>query len=417
MANEDRDPTKKGPTGRGESMSNGDSTPSSAKPAGTGGSKSYSRPTRDSNAAPRSSGGGNAPQRSSQSRPHSSSSRPQSSSAPSRPQSSGASSRQESSRGSGDASRGKSSGYQGRPDRSGSDRGAPRRDNDSKSQGAFRGKGAPQRDGDDRPPRNEGLVRKAPVAPDIPDEVTFDQLDKGARARLRTLSKDNAEDVGRHLIMAGRLLDIDPERAYQHAQVAVARGGRVDIVREAAALTAYASGRYADALREFRTVRRLNGSSEHLALMADCERGLGRPERAVALAQEPEAKSLDAAAAVELQIVVAGARMDMGNGDAALMTLSRIVTKDPSAVARIAEAKAVVLRSLGRDAEADALEASLPSTSGDEPTWADEVFLYDTEELPEPVVLPEPEELPAPAPLAADASAANETSTPEDKND
>lgn len=228
-------------------------------------------------------------------------------------------------------------------------------------------------------------MRKAPVAPDIPDEVTFDLLDKVARGSLRTLSKDNAEDVGRHLVMAGRLIDIDPERAYQHAQVAVARGGRVDIVREAAALTAYASGRYADALREFRTVRRLNGSSEHLPLMADCERGLGRPERAIALAQEPEAKSLDAATAVELQIVVSGARMDMGDHEAALITLDRVRTTDKETQSRVAVAKVEVLRALGRVDEADVLEAQLPAEGDDEPTWADEVFLYDTEELPEPV--------------------------------
>ncbi|WP_236685823.1 hypothetical protein [Demequina oxidasica] len=228
-------------------------------------------------------------------------------------------------------------------------------------------------------------MRKAPIAPDIPDEITFDLLDKTARASLRTLSKDNAEDVGRHLVMAGRLIDIDPERAYQHAQVAVARGGRVDICREAAALTAYATGRYADALREFRTVRRLNGSSEHLPLMADCERGLGRPERAIALAQEPEAKKLSAEASVELQIVIAGARMDMGNAEAALMTLARISTKDSQARVRISEAKVAVLRALDRNTEADELEATLPAEGADEPTWADEVYLYDTEELPEPV--------------------------------
>src|SRR5690606_13274316 len=145
--------------------------------------------------------------------------------------------------------------------------------------------------------------------------------DKTARARLRTLSKDNAEDVGRHLVMAGQLLDTDPELAYRYAQVALARGGRVDIVREAAAVTAYATGRYDEPLREFRTVRRLNGSSEHLALMADCERGLGRPARALALAAEPEAASLDRYSAAELQIVVAGARADLGDLEAALVTL------------------------------------------------------------------------------------------------
>jgi tetratricopeptide (TPR) repeat protein len=230
-----------------------------------------------------------------------------------------------------------------------------------------------------------GRVGPELEVPDIPDEVTFDQLDQTARARLRTLSKDNAEDVGRHLVMAGKLLDIDPERAYKHAQVASARGGRVDIVREAAALTAYATGRFAEALKEFRTVRRLSGSGEHLALMADCERGLGRPERAIALAHDSDAATLDPAAQAELQIVIAGARMDMKDPEAAMLVLTRVHSKDPAILARIDEAKIDVLLALGRDDEAQSILQSLPASAAEpEETWADEVWLYDTEELPPP---------------------------------
>ena len=129
--------------------------------------------------------------------------------------------------------------------------------------------------------------------------------------------------------------------------MAAARGGRVDVVREAAAVTAYATGRYAEALREFRTVRRLSGSSEHLPLMADCERGLGRPERAIALSQEPEASTLDATGRIELAIVIAGARSDMGDNDAALVSLKRLTTSEPELRARIDEATAGILRSTG----------------------------------------------------------------------
>lgn len=230
----------------------------------------------------------------------------------------------------------------------------------------------------ERPDRPERKV--AIDAPEIPEEIEYGQLDKQVRSRLRTLSKENAEDVGRHLIMAGLLIDSDPELAYKHAQVAAARGGRVDVVREAAALTAYATGRYADALRELRTVRRLNGSSEHLALMADCERGLGRPERAIALSQDPAASSLDPVSAVELAIVVAGARVDMGDPEAALVILSRLNPRDGDQEARIAEAKAGVLRALGRDDEAAALEATVPA-----PVAAaedEDVIVYDTFEDP-----------------------------------
>jgi hypothetical protein len=199
--------------------------------------------------------------------------------------------------------------------------------------------------------------------PDIPDDVEFGMLDRDVRGRLRTLSKDNAGIVGRHLVMTGRLLDQDPELAYEHAQAAVRHGGRVDVVREAAGLAAYRTGRFAEALRELRTVRRLNGSSEHLAVMADCERGLGRPERALTLAASPEAEQLDTEARVELAMVVSGARLDMGDPDAAIAALAGLGTGPVKTLlaARVAQARADALRAAGRTDEADATEAAVPA--------------------------------------------------------
>ena len=49
-----------------------------------------------------------------------------------------------------------------------------------------------------------------------------------------------------------------------------------------------------------------------LPLIADCERGVGRPERAIELARSPEAAQLTGDDADELRIVVAGARSDLG---------------------------------------------------------------------------------------------------------
>ncbi|MFV2142671.1 MULTISPECIES: tetratricopeptide repeat protein [Isoptericola] len=190
--------------------------------------------------------------------------------------------------------------------------------------------------------------------PEIPEGVDARQLSKDARARLRGLSKDNADGVGAHLVMAGRLLDTDPEQAYLHAQAAVRRAGRIDVVREAAGIAAYRTGRYAEALRELRTVRRLNGSSEHLPLMADAERGLGRPERAIALAQSEEAATLDSEARTELAIVVSGARSDLGDHDAALTVLDRIPAPERQGDLglRVLQAQAVALEAAGRDDEA-----------------------------------------------------------------
>jgi hypothetical protein len=207
------------------------------------------------------------------------------------------------------------------------------------------------------------------------------ELDKDARGRLRTLSKDNADDVARHLVMAGRLIDDDPELAYRHAQVALARGGRVDIVREAAAITAYATGRFAEALREFRTVVRLNGTTEHLPLMADCERGLGRPARVLELAASPEAASLVGDPKFEMQIVVAGARADMGEYDAALHALDSITGAGQEMAQRVAEARAQIVEALepGEPKDGQYLESSADVAD----LLDDEVIVYDLEDEPD----------------------------------
>ncbi|WP_231495911.1 hypothetical protein [Cellulomonas sp. HZM] len=182
------------------------------------------------------------------------------------------------------------------------------------------------------------------------------------------------------------MLDVDPELAYEHAQAAVRRGGRVDVVREAAGIAAYRTGRYAEALRELRTVRRLNGSSEHLPVMADCERGLGRPERAIVLSQEPEARTLDADGQVELAIVVSGARLDLGENEAAVATLATPAVRAARGVlaVRVAQARASALEAVGRDDEAVAelarfSQAELDAADGvvDED---DDIVVFDLDE-------------------------------------
>jgi hypothetical protein len=199
---------------------------------------------------------------------------------------------------------------------------------------------------------------------------------------LRTLSKDNADGVARHLVMAGRLLDSEPELALAHALEAVRRAGRVDVVREAAGIAAYRSGRYADALRELRAARRLNGSDQHVPLMVDCERGLGRPERALAVAQEHQG-TLTPDAEIELAIVVSGARMDLGQPDAALAALGTTVVRSATGTAawRAAEARVVVLEALDRHPEARELAAALavdPAAPGADD--GEEIVVVDLEE-------------------------------------
>ncbi|MCC3274257.1 hypothetical protein LJ753_00010 [Arthrobacter sp. zg-Y20] len=156
--------------------------------------------------------------------------------------------------------------------------------------------------------------------------------------------------------MAGRLIDDEPELAFQHALAASRRGGRMAVVREAVGLTAYAAEHFGEALREFRTYRRISGSNAYLPMMADCERGLGHPERALDLVRSEDAKDLDVAGQVELAIVASGARMDMEQFEAAVTALeipqldrNRAFSYSP----RLFRAYADALELVGRNDEAE----------------------------------------------------------------
>jgi len=210
------------------------------------------------------------------------------------------------------------------------------------------------------------------VEPSIPEGVDYRQLDREVRGRLRTLSKETAERVGAHLVMVAQLIDADPEQAYLHAQAAARRAGRVDVAHEALGLAAYRSGRYAEALRELRTVRRLNGSPEHLPLLADAERGLGRPERALVVANDPDVAALPADGQVELAMVVSGARLDLGQAEAAVAVLETPVVRAAKGLlaARVAQARSTALAALGRSQDAERelarfTQAELDAAAGD----------------------------------------------------
>ncbi|MEU8933920.1 hypothetical protein AB0D30_29050 [Streptomyces sp. NPDC048409] len=155
----------------------------------------------------------------------------------------------------------------------------------------------------------------------IPEDVTGDEIDKDVRQELQSLPKTLAEDVARNLVMVARLIDEDPEGAYGYSRVALRLASRVAAVREAAGFAAYANQKYSEALAEFRAARRMTGSVELWPVMADCERGLGRPEKALDMAGAPEVHKLDKAGQVEMRLVAAGARRDMGQLDAAIVTL------------------------------------------------------------------------------------------------
>ncbi|HEY3650187.1 MAG TPA: hypothetical protein VGL33_19640 [Streptosporangiaceae bacterium] len=162
-----------------------------------------------------------------------------------------------------------------------------------------------------RPPRESG--------PQLPDSVTPEQLDPEARSQLNSLPNDLADIVARYLVAAD--LADDPEQGYAYAQAAKRLAARVGVVREACGIVAYRTGRWAEALSELRAARRMTGRDDYLPIMADCERALGRLDRALALVREGSTADLDRAAQIELRIVESGIRRDQGLPDAAVLAL------------------------------------------------------------------------------------------------
>ncbi|SMY12496.1 hypothetical protein BJEO58_02093 [Brevibacterium jeotgali] len=75
---------------------------------------------------------------------------------------------------------------------------------------------------------------------------------------------------------------------------------------------AYHTDRYEEALRELRTHRRISGSDDNLPLIADAERGRGRPQKALEIFSEASEEALGHDLYTELLMVAAGAHMDRG---------------------------------------------------------------------------------------------------------
>ena len=289
--------------------------------------------------------------------------------------------------------------------------GRPRRsdNNGERSAGTGRGRGgydkrqdapsgrAERREGgaESRPDWQNRVARPfnpdKPKSPPIPDEITEKDLELGLRAQLKTLTPENAEKVARHLAMVGLLIDQDPDLAHRHALAAAERAGRIAMVREVVGVTAYTVGDYALGLRELLTHRRISGSNDQLPIIVDCERGLGRPERALEVGRSVDRGSLPVSVRVNLAIALSGARLDQGENELALAEL-QIPELNPANVFEYSpplfRAYADTLEVLGRNDEAkrwfdlaDRAELALAGNPGPE----DEVFQV-LEEIEIPVL-------------------------------
>jgi hypothetical protein len=235
------------------------------------------------------------------------------------------------------------------------------------------------RDHEPAPPRTP--------APVLPEGLADVKLAGEVRRDLLGLRKEVADEVSQHLVAAGSLLEDDPERALAHARYARGKASRLAVVREAVGLAAYHAGEWTEAIAELRAARRMGGGPGHLAVMADAERALGRPERALELARGPEAAELDRAEAIELLIVAAGARRDLGEADAAVISLQvadlKEARRDPWSP-RLFYAYADALLAAGRRDEAVQWFLHAAEADDEELTDASERLAELSEEAPDP---------------------------------
>jgi tetratricopeptide (TPR) repeat protein len=202
--------------------------------------------------------------------------------------------------------------------------------------------------------REQSRLRPRIFEPDIPEDVTGEELEKSVRAELLSLSPENAKVVSRHLVCINLYQDSDPLLAHKHGIAAAHHAGRLAVVRESAGYAAYRAGYFEIALKELRAAFRISGDVSSMPVMADCERGLGNPLKALALAGSPDVKRLAKPEEIEMRIVAAGARRDLGEFDAAVVTLTckELKNETDEWAVRLRYAYADALSAAGRKDEA-----------------------------------------------------------------
>jgi tetratricopeptide (TPR) repeat protein len=222
--------------------------------------------------------------------------------------------------------------------------------------------------------RDQSRIRPRIFEPDIPEDVTGEELEKSVRAELLSLSAENAKVVARHMVCVNLYMDLDPELAHKHAVAAAHHAGRLAVVRETAGYAAYRAGHYELALKELRAAHRISGDVSTWPVMADCERGLGNPLKALALAGSAEVKRLGKAEEIEMRIVASGARRDLGEFDAAVITLQcrELKSESDEWALRLRYAYADALEAAGRLDESREWFAKCAALDEDEVTDAAE---------------------------------------------
>ncbi|MCZ2849657.1 tetratricopeptide repeat protein [Modestobacter sp. VKM Ac-2978] len=259
-------------------------------------------------------------------------------------------------------------------------------------------------------------MRRAP-GPALPEWVDPRDLDQSVRSALRGLDSRNADTVARHLVAAGGLLDDEPELALEHARAARDRASRIAAVREAVGVAAYHAGDYAEAARELRAYARMSGDDSYRAVLADCERALERPENALRLVQEALATQPGDEELVELRLVEAGARQDLGETAAAALVLEAALGGRPTPATlgnpdlgqlRLATAYAELLDARGEEELAGEWFAAIAAADPDDLTGVAALFADEDEDEADADADEDEDETVATDGLAVDVAIADE---------
>ena len=239
-------------------------------------------------------------------------------------------------------------------------------------------------------PSQNPYTHRRPDEPKMPKGIEWRMLTTDDRERLRGLSKEHAENIGLHILAAYTLEESNPELALEHAKWVARQASRIDFARETLAFVAYRQGDYKLALREFRTAFRMNGFLDYLPFIADCERGMGEPKKAIEVAVSDDAKYLRGEAKAEMFLVYAGALGDLKMWDKAIEivhTLGRSKGLAGEYRMRAVQAEQYFLEEAGRTDEAIALDRLLDKLElqyadvEDDETSDDLVVEYDMQEL------------------------------------
>ena len=239
-------------------------------------------------------------------------------------------------------------------------------------------------------PSQNPYKHRRPGEPKMPKGIEWSMLSSDDRERLRGLSKEHAENIGLHILAAYTLEERDPELALEHAKWVAHQASRIDFARETLAFVAYRQGDYKLALREFRTAFRMNGFLDYLPFIADCERGMGEPKKAIETAMSDDAKYLRGESKAEMFLVYAGALGDLELWNKAIEivhTLGRSKGLAGEYRMRAVQAEQYFLEQAGRSDEAVALDQLLDKlelqyADADEDETSDDLVIeYDMQEL------------------------------------